>query len=185
VEGLSTYGNVSGTCHPNQEDRLDVLHIDLDLTTGVSTVTAEEDCTLEGTCHCAGQSQLNHCDTACSSGECPSGIPTGVDQLCCTRNGAKNACFAADITRTGIAAAPTPAWGDSSYPKTIEGARLVDTFCVPPSVSGILTVVTGLPGPGAMILPGSFVVDRPVCTAGSSAGAPCRTDDDCPEGTCE
>ena len=71
------------------------------------TLTDAEDCTLGGTCHCTGQSQLNHCDTACSSGECPSGIATGVDQLCCTRDGAKNACFASDITRTGIAVAPT------------------------------------------------------------------------------
>ena len=185
VEGLSAYGNVSGTCHPIQEDRLDVLQVDLDLTTGPATSVAQEDCTLEGNCHCTGQRKTNDCDTSCSSDQCPSGIETGVDQLCCSRDGAKNACFAEDITRTGIAVAPTPAWGDSSYPKTIEGARFVDTFCVPPSISGILTLVTGLPGPGAIILPGSVVLDRPVCTAGPNAGTACRTDDECPEGICE
>ena len=185
VEGISPYGNLSGTCHPDAADTLDELLVNIDLTTGSATLLAQAECQTGGNCPCTGQQKANNCDTACSTDQCPTGLQTGVDQLCCTKGGAKRGCFTGDITRTGLAVSPTPAWGDSSYPKIGNGERLVATFCVPPSTSGILTVVTGLGGPGALILPGSIVVDRSVCSGGSNDGSPCTADDDCPEGACE
>jgi hypothetical protein len=45
-----------------------------------------------------------------------------------------------------------PPWQDETYPK-IATATLVATFCEGDSGSNLVNVSTGLPGPGALILP--------------------------------
>ena len=54
--------------------------------------------------------------------------------------------------RTGSAAPPTPVFPDPTYPKT--GSEvLVATFCESATGSSLVNATTGLPGPGALILP--------------------------------
>jgi hypothetical protein len=51
-----------------------------------------------------------------------------------------------------MAAAATPPWPDASYPKSA-AATLVATFCEPVTGTNVVDGTTGLPGPGALILP--------------------------------
>jgi len=82
-------------------------------------------------------------------------VKGGVSQLCCS-SATTRPCFPTAgggvIMRTGLPGAPLPAWPDSTYPKTAR-AVLAGTFC--DGVSGTSTVdtLTGLPGPGASLLP--------------------------------
>jgi hypothetical protein len=185
VEGLSGFGNMSSDCLPAPADLAATITIDLDLTTGTTTLPADDTCTGQGNCACPGQTRSNDCDTTCSADACPSGVNMGVDQLCCTKAGTGRGCFAGDVTRTGAALAPAPAWGDAVYPKAVDGLELAATFCTPATATNIINVFSGLAGPGAILLPGSLVVERTVCTAGASAGQPCATDEECPDATCE
>jgi hypothetical protein len=54
--------------------------------------------------------------------------------------------------RTGIATPPQPALPDPSYPKT--HSVLASTFCIPAAGTNTIDSVTGLPGPGAILLNG-------------------------------
>ena len=56
------------------------------------------------------------------------------------------------IVRTGSAAPPTPPFPDPTYPKT-GNVTLVATFCEGTSGAATVDLVTGLPGPGALVLP--------------------------------
>ncbi len=58
------------------------------------------------------------------------------------------------IVRTGKTDPPAPVWPDPMYPKTSTGGILVTTFCEAATGVGTIDSVTGLPGPGALILPG-------------------------------
>jgi hypothetical protein len=95
-----------------------------------------------------------------SDGQC---IDTkgGLSQTCCSGNTARP-CFptlnGGQIVRTGSATPPTPAFPDPTYPKS-GNVTLVATFCEASSGSSAVDVVTGLPGPGAIVLPmaGTFL----------------------------
>jgi hypothetical protein len=99
------------------------------------------------------------CDTVCtgaacvgttSSGECVD-VKGGISQNCCTGNTA-SPCFPDPIVRTGTAAPPTPAFPDPTFPKT-GNVTVVATFCEASSGSSSVDVLTGLPAPGAIVLP--------------------------------
>jgi hypothetical protein len=51
--------------------------------------------------------------------------------------------------------APAPAWPDPTYPKTSEGTVFAAVFCEGATDSSQVNLVTGLPGPGALLLPGT------------------------------
>jgi hypothetical protein len=80
----------------------------------------------------------------------------GISQLCCNNNTTKP-CFTlrngGTLTRTGRTEAPQPPLPDTTYPKTQDGI-LVSTFCIPATGTNTIDSVTGLPGPGAIQLPG-------------------------------
>ena len=82
-------------------------------------------------------------------------IKGGISQNCCANNTAQP-CFPTanngQIVRTGSAAPPTPPFGDPTYPKT-GNVTLVATFCEGTAGSSLVDIVTGLPGPGALVLP--------------------------------
>jgi len=78
-------------------------------------------------------------------------VKGGVSQNCCT-NASATPCFPNPIVRNGATAAPTPPFPDPAFPKTGD-ATLVATFCEATSGSATVDVVTGLPGPGALVLP--------------------------------
>ena len=114
----------------------------------------------------------------CSGASCVSTVPNPTDpqqQICVDAKGglAQNCCngntavschptypaagatpAGPGIVRTGrpVAGATPSPWGDDAYPKTTDGIVLVSTFCEPPTGTGTVDIVSGLPGPGAVIL---------------------------------
>ena len=172
TEGLVVVGNapgnqmftVSSDCPPPGTPA-GTIPVIFPLTTGTSTLTGPKPC--------PGQSQDDDCrggmcNATCSGAACDHMAPNpvtgspvcvdvkgGVSQLCCSSDTTRP-CFPTAgggvIVRTGLPGAPLPAWPDSTYPKTAR-AVLAGTFC--DGVSGTSTVdtLTGLPGPGASLLP--------------------------------
>ena len=142
------------------------LTIALGLTTGTSTLAGSKPCPGQaqdnanncGTCNatCTGAA----CVSTTSGGQCVD-TKGGLSQTCCSGNTALP-CFptanGGQIDRTGSATPSTPAFPDPTYPKTTD-ATLVATFCEATSGSSAVDVVTGLPGPGAIVLPmaGTFI----------------------------
>jgi hypothetical protein len=115
-----------------------VLLIDLPLTTGESRK--------DGSKPCPGQKQ----DDACGGGSCT------VD---CSNNPILP-CFptASDsggsIIRVGTPVPVSPPFPDTSTPtKTAEGAVLAGVFCEAATTDSTVDILTGLPGPGAILLP--------------------------------
>jgi hypothetical protein len=116
------------------------------------------------------------CSAKCSGAACsnPNGIDYvtgapacvdikgGISQLCCSTS-TSTPCFptgspGGQITRTGKATVPQPPWPNPTYPKVTTckpGACTVQvaTFCEPGTDSSSVNGLTGLPGPGALILP--------------------------------
>jgi hypothetical protein len=83
-------------------------------------------------------------------------IKGGISQNC-RANNTTQPCFPTgnpngQIVRTGSAAPPTPPFPDPTYPKT-GNVTLVATFCEGTSGATTVDLVTGLPGPGALVLP--------------------------------
>jgi len=116
----------------------------------------------------------NNCSGGCGQGNCTgaactSKIPDpsnpsqmicvdskgGLSQACCNDN-TSVPCFdtgpgGVGIQRTGRPVAPTPAFPDTTYPKTAEGVVTVATFCEAGTGSSNVDTVSGLPGPGAVV----------------------------------
>lgn len=135
------------------------LTISLPLTTGSSSLAgprpcgaAEDDGCQAGTCaaSCSGPA----CASMTGDGRCVD-VKGGLSQLCCTSDTTRP-CFptagGGEIVRTGSSAAPMPPWPDPSYPKQAD-ATLVATFCEGATGTGAVDFVTGLPGPGALVVP--------------------------------
>jgi hypothetical protein len=124
------------------------------------------------------------CTAACSGDACANlatdhvtGEPVcldekgGVSQFCCS-TAPSLPCFptgpgsAGVLARVGRALVPQPAWPDPTYPKTTGCAPgqctvQVATFCEAATGSTSLDGLTGLPGPGAIVLPVSTEWLRP------------------------
>ena len=49
---------------------------------------------------------------------------------------------------------PSPAFPDQTYPKTGNGV-VVSIFCIPATGTNSIDTTSGLPGPGALVTPGS------------------------------
>ena len=163
TSGIVTVANAAGNrLYPLSPDcpplgtPAGTIPITLPLTTGTST--------LAGAPPCPGQTGLaaagcGVCGTTCTGGACVGTTPTGqcvdvkggVSQSCCA-NDTSTPCFPNPIVRDGATAAPTPPFPDPTFPKTGD-ATLVATFCEATSGSATVDVVTGLPGPGALVLP--------------------------------
>jgi hypothetical protein len=127
------------------------LDIGLPLTTGTSTRTGR----------CPGQTQDDACGTNATCGSvCPGSPPLkgGVHQTCCS-NETSRPCFptrgGGAIMRTGASVVPQPPWDTDkeTYPKTNSSEQVVAVFCIPATQSSTVNQVSGLPGPGALILP--------------------------------
>jgi hypothetical protein len=148
---------LSGSCIPAGNPTA-TLDIRLPLTTGEAPA-------LTGPLPCrdtAGpQLQSDDCDTgtctegACTGAACISGagancvdVKGGISQACCS-NKTTTPCFTsktAPITRVGK---PATSGNTGSF---------AATFCIARTNSNLINTVTGLPGPGAMILPTAVVV---------------------------
>lgn len=159
--------NLSNDCPPGGStcSALGSIEVLLDLTTGTSMKAANAN----GTFPCPGQTQHDECQGSaecvvdCSpGGPSPTQDPKGgVSQFCCNDT-PKTPCFPTSpaagsmaIVRTGETAPPTPAWSTdpTTYPKTGAGV-LAATFCEAATNSIAVNGTAGLPGPGALLLPG-------------------------------
>jgi hypothetical protein len=165
---------LSSTCVPSQP--VATLQIDFDpLTSGTSGA-------LNGPTPCpAGPGQIQPKATDCPGDTCAEGNCTGnacvtkaddptnpgqqvcidskggISQACCV-NKTTQPCFVRDasgnLTRTGKANPPTPPLPDQTYPKSLTGV-LASTFCIPATGTSTIDSVTGLPGPGTILLNGT------------------------------
>jgi hypothetical protein len=186
VEGIVTVGafgpdpaeyKLSGSCLPARGTLAGTLNIVLPLTTGESRKDGSKPCvrqpgepaglTVQDD-DCGGGSCTN---TGCSGAACAStdgdgnclDAKGGISQLCCSNDSSKP-CFpsAADgggaIVRNGTPTIAQPAWPDPTYPKTGTGNVFAAVFCEGATGSSQVNIVTGLPGPGALLLPGTAVV---------------------------
>lgn len=167
TDGVVTVANAAGNprytlspdCPPDGS-AAGTITIGLPLSTGSSV--------LSGSRPCPGQQVDNGqgcgaCGTTCSGAACVSmtadgqcvDVKGGLSQNCCA-NATAQPCFptanGGQIVRTGMAAPPTPPFPDPAYPKS-GNVTLVATFCEATSGSTTVDLVTGLPGPGALVLP--------------------------------
>lgn len=148
---------LSSDCLPEQIKFGATLVVELPLTSGTSSKS--------GSKPCPGQTNEDSCGGGTCSFDCSGTNPTkgGINQLCCSNNQTKP-CFptATDsgslIERTGIPAPVSPAWPDPTYPKTASGAKAAAVFCEAKTGSSQVDILTGLPGPAAIILPGNVTV---------------------------
>jgi hypothetical protein len=80
----------------------------------------------------------------------------GIAQVCCADNTVvgchPTARNGPGIIRIGRAVSPEPLWPDPTLPKTASGSVLAATFCIPATGTNTVDTVSGLPGPGALLL---------------------------------
>ena len=155
--------SLSGDCVPSTPSVGELL-IDLPLTTGVSTLIGPTPCN-EGTGApvdddgCAARCDPDICSgRACFSridGQCVD-LKGGMSQRCCADD-TELPCHPTGgggaIIRIGIPGVPMPPWPDPGYPKHLASGTLAGTFCIAATDSALVNGVTGLPGPGAVLLP--------------------------------
>jgi len=147
---------VSADCLPVGRP-VGTLSLTLPLTTATAALDGPAACGApDDTCGggtCSATCDGSACVATTADGQCID-AKGGVSQLCCSNN-PRTPCFpdsSQGIVRTGSAGTPTPAWPEQTYPKTA-AATLVSTFCEPRTESAVIDIVTGLPGPGALVLP--------------------------------
>jgi hypothetical protein len=145
---------LSSACTPLGDSPPTSLDIRLPFTTGTTALT--------GSKPCAGQTQDDACGTGTCNATCTGAACNamhdgqcidakgGISQLCCS-NQTSTPCFptkgGGSITRVGTPATP--------------GGTLVAaaTFCIGSTDSTLINVTTGLPGPGALLLPNQVKVE--------------------------
>jgi hypothetical protein len=150
---------LSSACTPLGDSPPTTLDIQLPFTTGTATKTGSLPCpdsagpqTQDDSCG-TGSCTASCTGAACNAmnnGQCID-AKGGISQLCCS-NSTSTPCFPTKnngtISRTGS-------------PGT-DGQTLVSaaTFCIARTNSTLINVTTGLPGPGAVLLPATVVVTR-------------------------
>jgi hypothetical protein len=157
---------LSSACIPAASQNQATLDIRLPLTTGQAPP-------LVGPLPCPDSAGPQTLDDSCGAGTCTEGACTGsacvsgsgtqcidakggISQACCSSN-TTSPCFGTkgggSIIRTG---APIMASGQGAF---------AATFCIARTASALINASTGLPGPGALILPSQRTV--------SCGAAPC------------
>ena len=134
-------------------------------------IPAPDKCGSSGTCNVGGCSGPQTCasmgsDPVSGAAVCVD-AKGGLSQACCSTD-AGVACHptrsGARIIRTGSAEPPKDSggmgYGSGSYPKTSNLVN-VATFCERATGTASVDGLTGLPGPGALILPNVAVWDKP------------------------
>jgi hypothetical protein len=168
VNGNRTY-HLSSACLPAGTPT-GTLDLALPLTTGTSTLTGPKPCrgaAYDSGCpagSCGAECTGSACVARTADGQCVD-AKGGISQLCCEQD-TTLPCFPTAsgdlgrIERSGVMSAP-----GSSYPAFVQ-ETLVATFCEPATSSGTLNQVSGLPGPGALVMP--------VTACWGTAGAACE-----------
>jgi hypothetical protein len=178
AEGDTNY-QLSKDCPPDPGQIAGTLDIKLRLTTGTSTLTGSKPCTGSGgvavqddNCHgapcnqpCSGTACAKMVTDPVSGAQVCQDAKGGLSQLCCA-NSTSSPCFpssaasGAAITRMGHPDPPAPVWPDATYPKTSDHGVLVTTFCEGATTASTINATAGLPGPGALILPGTQMLKK-------------------------
>jgi hypothetical protein len=150
---------LSSDCPPSGQPA-GTISITLPMTTGASTLPGPRPCGAAQDDDCRGGTCSATCTgSACASmfeGQCVASLG-GISQVCCSSNTIRS-CFptaAASggmIVRTGTPGVPAPSWPDPGYPKSAS-ATLAASFCSGSTGSTVVDATTGLPGPGALLLP--------------------------------
>jgi hypothetical protein len=165
---------LSRDCPPTVTTPDGTLDIRLPLTTGTSGPLqggGAIPCGQEPQNSKAVQAKDNDCTGTCVEGNCTGlacvtknaeGIciddKGGLSQMCCS-NRTNLPCHPVGITRTGKPGIPQPAWPDPTYPKTGPGT-MGAVFCESATDNFLVNTSTGLPGPGALLLPGTNTVRK-------------------------
>jgi hypothetical protein len=180
---------VSKDCPPADDARAGTLEITLPLTTAASTL--ETQAGAKAQTPCVGQPRPDTCgDGECSAGACagpqtcqrvgtdPStGEPVcidakgGVSEYCCS-NDPSRSCQPTRagnpigvVERIGHAEGPLDAnampYGAGDYPKRSD-VVMAATFCEGATGTATIDAITGLPGPGAMLLPAAAEWSRAI-----------------------
>jgi hypothetical protein len=145
---------LSSDCPPDSNKKAATLVISLPLTTETSTSAQQSK-------PCPQQTVDDACGGGTCTFDCSATVPTkgGINQTCCS-NSPSTPCFptATDsppgmIIRNGIRAIAQPLWPDPTYPKTAEGSKAAAVFCEAATGDQSVDILSGLPGPGAIILP--------------------------------
>lgn len=145
---------LSSTCTPVQSQLAATNDLELALTTGPSSVSGSMPCpdlagaqSSDDACGAAGTCTASCTGAACmsrdSQGRCID-AKGGISQLCCS-NVTDVPCFS---TRNGGSIERT-----GSPARSGQTGALAGTFCIPRTDSALINTVSGLPGPGAAILP--------------------------------
>lgn len=161
-------GRTSNDCLPSGSS-VGELNIDLNpLTTGTVEVSSSVNCLSnafpEGSCYCAGQVQPNACvpDGVCpASGVCeqnpPDGVCSGQTYRQCDLSAGNRDCEDTFPGAGTCQAQPRPCFS-STISRTgqcgTETGVLASIFCIPATRAAAINTVAGLPGPGAVTLPG-------------------------------
>ena len=180
--GDKTY-NVSRDCPPDAQfsQFAGSLPIHLPLTSGSASLAGPRPCKAQPGDPSSGvpvqddQCGGSACNATCTGLACQTKTADnkcidakgGLSQFCCAGDTTKpcfptntgNPANAGKIDRTGSPMPVTPAWNDPTFPKMSHGT-VVSLFCIPATTANTVNITSGLPGPGALILPGTVVVDK-------------------------
>ncbi len=181
VDGIVTVGALNppkrftlSTSCPPKGVVLGTITIPLALTSGTASMNGPKPC---------GESRDDGCGTSGPCGGPCTGTTTcasrdadnncidsrgGVSQYCCAGDG-NVACFptsssaigasAGKIERVGSTAPPVPAVPDPTFPKC-GSSVLAAVFCESTTSSAVVNSVTGLPAPGAALLPVKYQITQ-------------------------
>ncbi len=171
VNGVSAeFGSTSNDCLPTGSSVGD-LAIDLaPLTTGTLSITADQACVAAGSvepCFCPGQNRPNACDTGMCGADGTCGNDTQIGGLCsnqkfrsCRPDSGTSDCDAVFPGSGTCVTTPRPCFGTNitrtGQCGTVTGT-LVSFFCIPATKAPAINTTAGLPGPGALTLPGRQV----------------------------
>ena len=169
--GDKTY-DLSRACPPDPGTLAASLDIRLPLTSGLAVLAGPKPCAAKPgeprgvpvqDDNCFGEGCGDGCSgSACASmGTDPSsGNPVCVDakgglgQNCCNGTPCFPTAGGGSIIRTGKPVIPSPPFPEQTFPKTADGV-VVSIFCIPATGTNSIDTTSGLPGPGALVTPGS------------------------------
>jgi hypothetical protein len=154
---------LSSACTPLGDNPPSGLDIKLPFTTGTAPP-------LVGPLPCGDSAGPQTQDDACGNGSCNS--PCAPGSAACVATNAKGECIDAKggISQLCCSSSPStpcfPTKGGGSITRTgspgTDGQTLLDaaTFCIARTNSTLINVTTGLPGPGALLLPAMVSVSK-------------------------
>jgi hypothetical protein len=158
---------LSTACPPLGDSPPTTLNIQLPLTTGQApALVGPAPCpdsagpqTSDDSCQGAA------CNATCTGSACVStdaqgrciDAKGGISQLCCANN-TSTPCFPTSAASKAAGGGSIVRTGSPVIPGNATGGVFAGTFCIARTNSSLINITTGLPGPGALLLPSVAVV---------------------------